>query len=266
MNLFKTGADSVADASKSAESDGGKDGVFDVFYNPPTIWPSFLVGQRGCPVRVAIVDADAHFTNVLQQELTQDERVEIVGKAQSLKDGKRLCRSLEFDVLLLDVNLADGSGFQLLSYMQLHKSSAQSIVVTAMDQDENVIKALEMGAAGYLVKHSWFGNSAQAILQVANGGAAIAPHVVKRLIKSFDARIHELRGHLGEKPKLAERLSEREKDILRMVAGGYTSAEIGRKLDISGLTVNTHVKNIYRKLQVRSRAQAVNHASIFGIL
>lgn len=266
MNLFKTGASTVADASKSDESGTGKDGVFDVFYNPPTIWPSFLVGQRGCPVRTAIVDGDAHFMHVLQQELSQDERVQVVGKAQNLKEGKRLCRSLEFDVLLLDVNLADGSGFQLLSYLQLHRPSGQCIVVTAMDQDENVIKALEMGASGYLVKHSWFGNSAQAVLQVANGGAAIAPHVVKRLIKSFDARIHELRGHLGERPKIAERLSEREKDILRMVAGGHTSAEIGKRLDISGLTVNTHVKNIYRKLQVRSRAQAVNHASIFGIL
>ena len=90
--------------------------------------------------------------------------------------------------------------------------------------------------------------------------------MAKRLIRNFDARISSLRGHLGERPKLSERLSDREKDILRMVAAGYTSAEIGKRLEISGLTVNTHVKNIYRKLQVRSRAQAVNHASIFGML
>ena len=101
---------------------------------------------------------------------------------------------------------------------------------------------------------------------MANGGAAIAPHVAKRLIKNLDSKISELRGHLGGRPKVSERLSEREKDILRMVASGFTSAEIGKKLEISGLTVNTHVKNIYRKLQVRSRAQAVNHASMFGIL
>ena len=266
MNLFKFGAASVVSANKSIESEQGKDALFDVFHSPPTIWPSFLVGQRGCPVRAAIVDADLHFLKVLQQELSQDERIQIVGKAQGLKEGKRLCRGLDFDVLLLDVNLGDGSGFQLLSYLQLHKPSSQSIVISVMDQDEYVIKALELGASGYLVKYSWFGNSAQAILQVANGGAAIAPHVAKRLIKNFDSKISELRGHLGGRPKLSERLSEREKDILRMVAGGYTSAEIGKRLEISSLTVNTHVKNIYRKLQVRSRAQAVNHASIFGML
>ncbi len=129
-----------------------------------------------------------------------------------------------------------------------------------------MIKALELGASGYLVKHSWFGNSAQSVLQVANGGAAFAPHVAKRLIKNFDTKISEMRGRMGEKPKIAERLSDREKDILRMVASGHTSAEVGKRLNISALTVNTHVKNIYRKLQVRSRAQAVNHASIFGML
>ena len=266
MNSFSFRTSSVASASKSIESGAGQEGHFDVFHSPPTIWPAFLVGQRGSPVRTAIVDADLHFLNVLQQELSQDERIQIVGKAQGLKEGKRLCRSVDFDVLLVDVNLGDGSGFQLLSYLQLHKPNSQSIVITVMDQDEYVIKALELGASGYLVKHSWFGNSAQAVLQVANGGAAIAPHVAKRLIKNLDAKISELRGHLGGRPKVSERLSEREKDILRMVASGFTSAEIGKKLEISGLTVNTHVKNIYRKLQVRSRAQAVNHASMFGIL
>lgn len=266
MNLLKLGASFVADASNRDTSAVTKDAVFDVFQNPPTIWPAFLVGQRTSPVRVAIIDADMHFLNVLQHELSQDERIQIVGKAQGVKDGKRLCRCLDFDVLLLDIHLADGSGIQLLSYLQQHRPMSQSIVITSMDEDENVIKALEFGASGYLVKHSWFGNSAQAVLQVANGGAAIAPHVTKRLIKSFDNKISELRGHLGEKPKIAERLSDREKDVLRMVASGYTSAQIGKRLDISALTVNTHVKNIYRKLQVRSRAQAVNHASMFGML
>ena len=266
MDLFKLGASSVAAKSKSDElGEGGRE-IFDVFQNPPSIWPSFLVGQRSRPVRTAIVDADSHFLKVLHQELCQDERIQIVGQAQGLKEGKRLCRGLEFDVLLVDVNLADGSGFQLLSYLQLHRASCQSIVITSMDQDENVIKALELGASGYLVKHSWFGNSAQSVLQVANGGAAFAPHVAKRLIKNFDTKISEMRGRMGEKPKIAERLSDREKDILRMVASGHTSAEVGKRLNISALTVNTHVKNIYRKLQVRSRAQAVNHASIFGML
>lgn len=266
MKFLNLGAEPVAVAGKGVEPRGEKDEGFDVFHSPPTIWPAFLVGQRGSPVRTALVDADLHFLNVLQRELSQDERIQIVGQAQGVKDGKRLCRSLEFDVLLLDVNLAGGSGFQLLSYMQLHRPTSQSIVITAMDEDENVIKALELGASGYLVKHSWFGNAAQAILQVANGGAAIAPHVVKRLIHNFDAQISALRGHLGGRPKISERLSEREKDILRMVASGYTSAEIGKRLEISGLTVNTHVRNIHRKFQVRSRAQAVNHASIFGML
>ena len=100
---------------------GFKDRGFEVFSNPPSVWPAFLVGQRERPVRVAIVDADAHFLNVLHQELSQDERLLIVGKAFSLKEGKRLCRSVEFDVLLLDLNLPDGSGFNLLGILTTHR-------------------------------------------------------------------------------------------------------------------------------------------------
>ena len=114
MDLFKLGANFVAAKSKSDECGEGGREIFDVFQNPPSIWPSFLVGQRSRPVRTAIVDADSHFLKVLHQELCQDERIQIVGQAQGLKEGKRLCRGLEFDVLLVDVNLADGSGFQLL--------------------------------------------------------------------------------------------------------------------------------------------------------
>lgn len=264
MNFLNLGARSDAIAMRNPEIESKRDGIFDIFQNPATVWPSFLVGQRGSPVRAAIVDTDSHFLHVLQQELALDERIEVVGKAHGVREGKRLCRSLEFDVLLLDVNLADGSGLQLLSYLQVHRPSSQSIVITAMDDDERVMKALELGASGYLVKHSWFGNTTQAILQVANGGVAISPHVVKRLVRNFDSKISMMQS--GDRHKASEKLSEREKDILRMVASGYTSAEIGKRLEISGLTVNTHVKNIYRKLQVRSRAQAVNHASIFGIL
>ena len=245
---------------------GFKDRGFEVFSNPPSVWPAFLVGQRERPVRVAIVDADAHFLNVLHQELSQDERLLIVGKAFSLKVGKRLCRSVEFDVLLLDLNLPDGSGFNLLGMLATHRPACHCIVVTVIDQDETLIRAIELGASGYLVKHSWFGGYAQSVLQVANGGAAITPQITKRLLKNFEARISDLRNQVGIKPKPVDQLSAREKDILRMVAGGHTSMEIGRRLEISGMTVNTHVKNIYRKLQVRSRAQAVRLASLHGLL
>lgn len=265
MNTVKP-SDVHAEGRVGDKTLGYKDSGFEVFQNPPSMWPSFLVGQRDSPVRIVVVDDDIHFVNVLNQELAQDERIHVVGKAMSLKEGKRMCRSLEFDVLLLDLNLADGSGFQLLEYLQGNKPTCQSIVITVMEQDENVTRAIELGASGYLVKHSWFGNYAQSVLQVANGGAAITPHVAKRMLKNFDSRLAEIRSHAGASPKASDQLSSREKDILRMVASGFTSTEIAIKLNISHMTVNTHIRNTYRKLQVRSRAQAVQSAMVRGLI
>ncbi|MPM98748.1 HTH-type transcriptional regulator MalT [bioreactor metagenome] len=101
------------------------------------------------------------------------------------------------------------------------------------------------------------------MLQVANGGAYITPHLARRLIQKFEARsAAPPRGSEARAGSASELLSDREKEVLRNVANGYTSAEIGTRLEISVLTVNTHIKNIYRKLRVRTRAQAVQFASL----
>ena len=133
-----------------------------------------------------------------------------------------------------------------------------------MESDEQVLRAFEVGAAGYLVKHSWFGSYPQAVLQVANGGAYITPHLARRLIQKFDARRASAAPQRSSEPQSCESelLSDREKEVLRQVANGYTSAEIATKLEISAMTVNSHIKNIYRKLRVRTRAQAVQFASL----
>ncbi len=243
-----------------------KDSGFEVFNNPPSMWPSFLVGQRANPVKAVVVDDDIHFVNVLQQELSRDERIQVVGKAHSLRDGKRLCRSMDFDVLLLDLNLADGSGYQLLELMQAQKPNCQTIICTVTDQDAHVSRAFDLGASGYLLKHSWFGNYAQSVLQVANGGAAISPHLAKRLLRCFDQGPGAMNAVKSVSTATHEQLSTREKDILRMVANGFTSSEIAGRLNISHMTVNTHIRNTYRKLQVRSRAQAVQSAMVRGLI
>ena len=131
-----------------------------------------------------------------------------------------------------------------------------------METDEKVLRAFELGAAGYLVKNSWFGNYSQAVLQVANGGASVTPTLARRLLQRFDKSSDDLSKRGAQSQE--ESLSTREKEVLRMVASGLTSIEIGNRLMISSMTVNTHVKNIYRKLQVRTRAQAVRFASLRG--
>ena len=264
--ITKPFSDPFGSAQSTPPPQDYKDSGFEIFNNPPSMWPSFLVGQRDSPVRAVVVDDDIHFVNVLQQELSNDERIQVVGRANSLKEGKRLCRSVEFDVLLFDINLADGSGYQLLELLQAHRPSAQSIVCTVTDQDDLVSRAFDLGTSGYLLKHSWFGNYALSVLQVANGGAAISPHLAKRLLRRFEPSHNGMIATKSVSATPPEQLSAREKDILRMVASGFTSTEIAARLNISHMTVNTHIRNTYRKLQVRSRAQAVQSAMVRGLI
>lgn len=238
-------------------------GQFDTFDSPPSVWPAFLTGQKASPVRVLLVDDDPHIRLVIAQELMADPRTLLVAQAGSVREGRRAIKQHDFDVLLVDLNLGDGDAFDLLGLLKSARPSAQAVVISVMENDEQVMRAFELGAAGYVAKNSWFRNYSMAVLQVANGGASITPNLARRLLQRFD-RIHGAETKRRQ-PDEAERLSEREKEILRMVASGYTSAEVGSRLLISGMTVNTHLRNIYRKLQVRTRAQAVRFASLRGL-
>lgn len=226
-------------------------------------WPPYLVGQVARPVRVVLVDDDANIRHVISSELMADLRCDLVGQGSSVREGRRLISTVEFDVMLVDLNLGDGNGFELIEHLKLVRPLAEAVVISAMEDEQHALHAFELGATGYLVKNSWFGNFSQAVLQVVNGGASITPNLARRLL-------HRLEHSKSDASACAEPhkkgLSDREHAVLKMVAAGYTSVEIGLRLSISGLTVNTHIKNIYRKLQVKTRAHAVSLALQRGLL
>lgn len=254
----------------SAISEGPLTGrqYFSAQGKPPSMWPDFLTGQPGQPVRVLLIDNDPHIRLVIAQELLADRRIHLVAQAGSLKEGRRLIAQHEFDVMLVDLSLGDGSGFELIEQMKTMRPMAEAVVVSTTDDEQHALHAFELGATGYLVKNSWFGSFSQAVLQVVNGGASITPSLARRLLGKFN-HAPEPGPHAprpgGDKEKDKGKLSEREKEVLHLVAAGYTSLEIGDRLDISGHTVNTHIKNIYRKLDVRTRAQAVSSAATFRL-
>jgi DNA-binding NarL/FixJ family response regulator len=229
----------------------------------PPMWPEFLTGQPDQPVRVLLIDDDPHMSRVIAHELLADLRINLIGQGASVRDGRRLISQNEFDVMLVDLNLGDGTGFDLIEYMKTVRPMAEAIVISAMEDEQHALHAFELGATGYLVKNSWFGNFPQAVLQVVNGGASITPNLARRLLNKFEQP--QVYGHAVHENKSKDKLSEREKEVLKLVASGYTSTEIGSRLIISGQTVNTHIKNIYRKLNVRTRAQAVSFAATRGL-
>ncbi|PKO29105.1 MAG: DNA-binding response regulator [Betaproteobacteria bacterium HGW-Betaproteobacteria-9] len=226
----------------------------------PSMWPDFLASEPGRPVRVILIDDDPHIRRVIAGELVSDMRIDMVGQADGLREGRRLVSMCEFDVMIVDLNLGDGSGFDLIEHMKQVRPQAEAIVVSIMDDEVRAMRAFELGATGYLVKNSWFGSFTQAVLQVFNGGASITPSLARRLLQKLEQPMSHLptseRDGSGR-----QALSEREREVLRLVSVGHTSNEIATKLTLSVQTVNTHIRNIYRKLHVKSRAQAVNLAA-----
>lgn len=229
----------------------------------PPLWPGFLTGQPEQPVRVLLVDDDPHMSRVIAHELLADLRINLLGQATSLREGRRFISQNEFDVMLVDLNLGDGTGFDLIEYMKTVRPMAEAVVISAMEDEQHALHAFELGATGYLAKNSWFGSFPQAVLQVVNGGASITPSLARRLLSRFEHA--QLTEQVTQEVRGKDKLSDREKEVLKLVASGYTSTEIGGRLLISGQTVNTHIKNIYRKLNVRTRAQAVSFATHRGL-
>lgn len=266
-SVSTTGVKTTAESSNQVSQ-----GQFSYHANPDSLWPDFLMGQESHPLRVLLIDGDARMRSVIGQELNADTRMSLVSTASNLSEGKHSICRFEFDVLLLDFNLTDGTGLELIKYMKLHRPNAEVIVMSVSDGEENALRAFELGAAGYLVKHSWFGDFSQAVLQVANGGAFISPNLARRLLHKLSAARHtELHAYsakgLGLQGVQGENhLSLREKEILELVASGHTNPAIATHIGISIQTVTTHIKNIYRKLQVHTRAQAVMQAKNQGLL
>ena len=167
-----------------------------------------------------------------------------------------LIRQHDFDVLIVDLNLGDGTGFELIEHMRAVRPTAEAVVISAMEDEQYALIAFELGTTGYLVNNCWFGSFPQEVLEVANGGASITPNLSRKLFNKFEPRPTTSLQH----NEVKEQLSARVRKVIKLVAAGSTSTEIDARLGISGHTVNMHIKNMYRKRNVRTRAQTVSLA------
>jgi DNA-binding NarL/FixJ family response regulator len=168
------------------------------------------------------------------------------------------------DVVLADLGLPDGHGVEVIRHAKAGHPERDVIVVTMFGDDEHVMDSIRAGATGYLLKDALPQDIAGAILQVHHGGSPISPAIARRILQSFAADRDRHTG--GESAPAAPPLSEREAQILRLVAKGLSFKEVGAALEISSHTVITHVKRIYQKLEVHSRGEAVYEASQLGLL
>lgn len=169
-----------------------------------------------------------------------------------------------FDLALLDLGLPDGSGLEVVAALHEAQPRAQSVVVTIHAEDDCLFSALQAGAFGYLLKDQSRDELAEQLQRITHGEPPLTPSVARRVISHFVAYGRTRRA--PERLSLPEvRLTDRESDVLLRVAKGYTLPEIAQQLGLSRHTISDYLKNIYRKLNVSSRAEAALEAQRLGL-
>ena len=211
-------------------------------------------------IRVLVADDQALVRSGFRLILEAREDIEVVGEAEDGAEAVELARRLEPDVILMDVRMPKMDGVEATRRLTAAGSSARVVILTTFDLDEYVHEAIRAGASGFLLKDVQPTQLVEAVRVVAAGEALLAPTVTRRLLDRFARSLPD------EKPPSLEALTARELEILRLVAGGLSNAEIAEELVVTEATVKTHVSSVLRKLHLRDRVQAVVAAYDAGLV
>jgi DNA-binding NarL/FixJ family response regulator len=212
-------------------------------------------------IRVLIADDQALMRGGFRMILDAQDDIEVVGEAIDGRDAVERYRRLEPDVVVMDVRMPAMDGIEATRRLTATDPPARVLILTTFDLDEYVYRALRAGASGFLLKDRPPEELVAAVRVVAAGEALIAPSVTRRLIEEFARR--------PERPASAEGLSElteREREVLVLMARGRSNAEIATDLYVAETTVKTHVGHVLAKLRLRDRAQAVVVAYECGLV
>lgn len=207
------------------------------------------------PVRVLIVDDQALIRQALKTLLDLESGIEVVGEAADGIEALEMVPATLPNVVLVDVRMPRMDGVELVRRLAAEHPRVAAVVLTTFDDDEYVFEGLRAGARGYLLKDTFTGELVSAIQKASRGEILLGGQVASKVVS-------ELRrvtgGTLKQSP--AGALSERELEVLRLVAAGYSNREIARELYITEGTVKNHISNVLRKLDLRDRTQAAFYA------
>jgi DNA-binding NarL/FixJ family response regulator len=209
------------------------------------------------PIRVLVVDDHALFRRGLDMVLAQEPDIEVVGEAGDGAEAVERAADLLPDVVLMDVRMPRRSGIEACTAIKDVVPSARIIMLTISDDEGDLYEAIKAGATGYLLKEISIDEVATAIRAVAGGQSLISPSMASKLLSEF-ATLIKRDGDRQQVP--APRLTDRELEVLRLVARGLNNRDIAKQLYISENTVKNHIRNILEKLQLHSRMEAVVYA------
>jgi DNA-binding NarL/FixJ family response regulator len=209
-------------------------------------------------IRVAIVDDQPLFTDGLGRIVGAQEGMEVVGVAHDGESGVKMCSELRPDVILMDINMPIMDGVTATGKIRDLLPDAKILILTVHADDVHVFQGIKAGATGYLLKDCTPEDLSRAIKTVNAGDTIMAPEIARKMLLAFEEADHE-------QPEVPS-LTRRELDIVTAFARGRGNKQIARDLSISEKTVRNHVSNIYKKLHVYDRTQAVLYAIREGLI
>lgn len=207
---------------------------------------------------IIIVEDDVEVRDSLVDLISDHEALQVLTACGNVAEGVAALNEYNPDILLTDLGLPDGSGSDIIKAIEDNNMQCEAMVISGFQDEHNVFKALQAGAKAYILKHDKSQKITDSILAMMDGGAPISPVIARLMLQKFQQSQPVI--------ELPEALTDRQVKILKLVSQGFSSKEISEKLDISYYTVTTHIKNIYNKLQVNSRTEALYEAVKLGLL
>jgi DNA-binding NarL/FixJ family response regulator len=202
-------------------------------------------------IKVLVADDHAIVRRGIRQILTETPDITVGGEAGTAEEVRRLVREQRWDVVVLDISLPGGSGMDLLAELRRERPDLRVLILTVYSEEQYAIRAIRAGAAGFLTKESAPDKLIEAVRKVAGGGRYVSTELAETLASVFA-------GDAAGAPH--ERLSDREFEILKMLASGKTVSEVAHELSLSVKTVSTHRTRLLKKMAMRTNAELTHYA------
>ena len=216
-------------------------------------------------ITVALVEDDAATRARLERVVSADPGLRLLHAAADARGILAWLSANPVDVLLADLGLPDGSGLDVIRRCRTLQPACEVMVITMFGDESNMLSAFESGARGYLLKDGTEADLAAHVLNLHAGGSPMSPIIARQLLVRWQARMAP--SAVALTPSVEDNtLSRRERDVLDLVSRGFTYAETARQLGVALTTVHTHVRNIYGKLDVHNKAEAIYEARQTGVL
>jgi len=220
------------------------------------------------PLKIMVVEDDPGIRHYMEAAIHGQPDLVCVGSFDRIQPSRIALKTSQPDILLLDLGLPDGHGLELITVCKQHNPQCEILVITRFGDDTNIIQCLEAGAQGYILKDAFDPDISRFIAELRQGGSPISPRIGRKLFSLLRQK------NASAQPSAApvctaqdeSNLSSREAEVLNLIARGYSYQEISGHLTISLNTVRTYIKQIYQKLAVRSRGEAVFEAAKMGWL